>query len=151
MEISKKMKLKSLLMLLLAGMLASCASPRSGEVSYTLGRNYYSTDEAPVQHAFKITSATEFERCFNMSPVMGTNGEPTPVNFKKQFVIAKVWPVTDRAFTAEPVSLIFTSDNKLLLRYRETVGERRSFSIKPMFFLVVDKKYARFPLLEEKL
>lgn len=58
-------------------------------------RNYFHNNTASLPSSPLITTKKEFDAQFDMAAFMGKDGQPTPVNFKKQAVIAVVLPETD--------------------------------------------------------
>ena len=111
------------------------------KVPYTEGHNYfvnnsYTEDRLP---AATITTREEFDTVFGKAPVMGSL--PTPVDFDTQYVIAVIEPMTDEAVYLEVESLVKIGD-KLIMTYSRETGDRRSYSVRPMLMLVVDREYA---------
>ena len=76
---------------------------------------------------------------FGKAPVMGSL--PTPVDFDKQYVIAVIEPMTDEAVYLEVESLVKIG-GKVIMTYSRETGGRRSYSVRPMLMLVVDREYA---------
>lgn len=110
------------------------------KVPYTVGRNYfvnnsYTADRLP---AATITTQGEFDAVFGKAPVMGAL--PTPVDFDTQYVIALIEPMTDEAVRFQVESLVKIGD-KVILTYDREVGDRRSYFVRPMLMLVVDRAY----------
>lgn len=131
----KKMKM---IMGLLALLLTSCASTET--VKWTEARNYFHAGEAPLPETMKITTRQVFDENFGMAAVMGKKGEPTPIDFSKSFVLAKIVPETDRLTVLKPLALKKV-DGKLQLTYRHTEGARVSYTARPFFLLIVPKAY----------
>lgn len=119
------------------------------EISFVSGRNFYFSNEAPPIRSLRYTTLAEFERYFGYSPVMGTDGEPTPIDFQKQMVIAKVLPQTDTLTTITAQKLVRTPDGKLHLYYHvQRKGGKQSYSIRPFLLMVVDGKYRNSTIVE---
>lgn len=131
----------------LAVLLSSCA--RTDVVKWTEARNYFHVGETRLPETMKITRQQTFDENFGMAAVMGKNGEPTPINFNKSFVLAKIVPETDRQTTLQPLALKKVGD-KLQLTYRYTQGARQSFTTRPFFLLIVPKAYEKLEI-EEKM
>lgn len=119
----------------------SCATNQDSMVQYTLAKNYFfsSGNKITVPTLFKISNENEFYQYFGEAAVKGKDGEPTPIDFKCQFVLAKVLPETD-----VHTDLIFQSLTKnahtLTLKYTIKQGEKQSWTMRPFFFVIVDKK-----------
>lgn len=131
-------------------MLASYAG--NGNVRYVVARNYFHNNDAPMPKSLKITSAKEFDEQFGAAAFMGKDGEPTKIDFKKSFVIAKVFPVTDQTTTLRMISLKKTSSRHLQMKYQLKQGsEHQSYSTQPILLIVVDKKYKGYDIKESIL
>jgi len=72
---------------------------------------------------------------------MGAEGKPTTVDFSKQYVIAIIKPVTNKAVDLSVQSLTKTGDD-IILRYAQAEGEKQSFTTRPFLLLVVDNAYS---------
>ena len=112
------------------------------KVPYTVAQNYFFINDEPLPTNPKITTLKEFGRMFGMAAHMGEDGTPTQVNFKHQFVIAIVSPITNRNTELTPLDLSANGDT-LTFIYHERVGEEMTSSMQPMLLIVVDKKYER--------
>lgn len=93
----------------------------------------------------KITSQEELTAYFGMATVMGENGKPTEVDFKKNFIIPIVYPKTDQETSILVERLWHTNPGVLTLVAGTVRGEEhRSFTIRPVMLLVVDNYYRNF-------
>jgi hypothetical protein len=144
MKFSKVLIVLSLL--IAAAWTAGCASSGSAEgtkVNYTVARNYFFLNNGVLPADGKVTTQKQFDAAFGMATVMGKNGQPTPVDFKRQFVIAVVKPETPYSTDLKPLTLTRT-DGGLTFRYRCLTGtERRSYTIRPMMMIIVDRSYVK--------
>lgn len=134
----------ALLIICLAAV-SSCATSRKAEgrnVAYKVANRYFFRNDATIPQDARITTKEQFESLFGMATVMGNDGQPTVIDFSKEFVIAVVLPETWNATELFPVSLR-DSGSALTLNYRQTVGEKRSYSIQPCMLIIVDKNYER--------
>ena len=112
------------------------------KVPYTVVQNYFFINDEPLPTNPKITTLKEFGRMFGMATHMGKDGMPTQVDFKRQFVIAVVYPITNRNTALAPVSLSADGDT-LTFIYHERVGKEMSSYMQPMLVIVVNKQYER--------
>ena len=112
------------------------------KVPYTVAQNYFFINDEPLPTNPKITTLKEFGRMFGMAAHMGKDGMPTQVDFKRQFVIAVVYPITNRNTALTPVSLSADGDT-LTFIYQERVGKEMLSSMQPMLVIVVNKKYEK--------
>lgn len=132
---------------LLLAIAAACNTPKKTtsdieNVPYTVARNYFFNNDEPLPGNPKITTMKEFGRLFGMAAHMGKDGMPTQVDFKHQFIIAVVYPITNRNTALAPVSLSARGDT-LTFTYRERVGAKMSSAMQPILAIVVEKKYER--------
>lgn len=123
---------------------ASCASIKNdtGEkaVAYIVANHYFVNNgiDRPIQE--KIDNAETFNRLFGMAAVMGKNGEPTKIDFSKQFVIAVSDGVTNQLTNYEPVSLVKETGH-ISFTYKIVKGKHTDYAIRPLLLIVVDKKW----------
>ena len=132
--------MKKIIMLLCAVcLLIGCTSSQKA-VEYQVAKNYFFVNNSPDSLLLKITTELEFGKYFGMAAVMGKDGQPTEIDFKKQFLIAKVLPETDIQTQINPVSLTEEGDT-LRLKYNIQHGKKQSYTMQPFFLLIVDRKY----------
>ena len=116
----------------------SCSQATS--IPYEEVKNYFFRNDAAVPENPKIDSAEQFGALFGAAAFMGKGGKPTPVDFDKEFVIAVVNPITDCLTELAPESLT-REGGALVFAYRETVGEKQTWSMQPVLLVKVDRKY----------
>ena len=114
----------------------SCAPTES--LSFDVVKNYFFRNDASIPSSPKITTQEQFESLFGAAAFMGKDGQPTPVDFTRQFVIAVVLPETDIETRLEPVSLT-RSGNTLTFTYAKTEGEKVSYAMRPLLLIASDK------------
>ena len=119
-------------------LLGSC-SP-SGNVPYDTVRNYFFRNDATVPASPKISSQEQFDSLFGAAAFMGKDGQPTSIDFGRQFVIAVVLPETDIETTLEPLSLT-RSGGELTFTYVKKEGGKVSYTMRPVLLVAVDKAY----------
>lgn len=110
-------------------------------VPYKTVENYFVRNDVEGMPPITIKASDEFERYFGMAATMGPDGRPTDVDFNKNYVICVALPPTDLETDLSVKSLSEAREGKLILRYAIRRGERRSYSIRPLLLLMVDKKY----------
>ena len=119
-------------------LLGSC-SP-SGNVPYDTVRNYFFRNDATAPASPKISSREQFDSLFGAAAFMGKDGQPTSIDFGRQFVIAVVLPETDIETTLEPLSLT-RSGGELTFTYGKKEGGKVSYTMRPVLLVAVDKAY----------
>lgn len=120
---------------------AKAARQDGGTVKYTVLRNYFHNNDAPLPSSPLITTQQEFDAQFGMAAFMGKDGQPTRVNFKRQAVMAIVLPVTNRATDIDSVSITVTGDRQLTLAYTVHEGLEQGYSTQPIQLMAIDKRY----------
>ncbi|MDI9876157.1 hypothetical protein [Flectobacillus rivi] len=139
------MKNKNQLLVSLLVMLVSAfgAIAQTQKVPYRIGDNYFINNTVKEEKLTNpiITDALKFSEIFGMATVMGPKGAPTPINFKKEFVIAIFQEASDIDLSYKAVSLLQTAPKKLQLTYEEKWGKKLSFTMRPFLLLIVDKKH----------
>ena len=127
-----------LLFLACVAALIACAGPK--DVPYSELDHYFFKNGQDVPDNPKIDSEEAFATLFGMATVMGESGKPTPVDFDKEFVIAVVKPVTENETELEPESLRMEK-GELVFTYDESVGERQSWTMRPVLLVKVSREY----------
>ena len=141
---------------------AATTTASAEEIPYVVANRYFVRNDIDRLPANKITSQEQFDSLFGMATVMGADGRPTPIDFDKEYVIAIDEPDTDIKTEITPVSLTFVPADsadggakdvpanasgkivpgtKLVLTYKVSHGERRSYTTHPLLMLVVDRRY----------
>ena len=121
--------------------MTSCAVSKE-TVNYKEVKNYFYRNDAPKgDQLLKLTTQVEFDRYFGAAAFMGKNGQPTQIDFKKDFVIAKVLPETNRATEIKDIKLAKSSNGHLTFSYSTTDKEPQSFSIRPTVQITVSREY----------
>lgn len=146
------MKHNSLMLLLAAGMLTASCATGNRAVSYSEARNYFFRNDAkqPTELLI-IRSQAELEQYFGEAAFMGKGGEPTKIDFSKQFVVAKVLPVTNHLTNISLQRIERSGDNHLTLVWHIAVNDTpQSYSMQPMKLVVLDKKYEEYQISEKE-
>ena len=118
---------------------ATCVG--ANKISFQVAKNYFLKNDQEIPASPKITTAEEFEKFFGMATTMGEDGKPTEIDFKKQFVLAVVLPVTNHATVIIPHRLEEKGDT-LFCFYDAKVGEVQPYSMQPISLIILDMKYA---------
>lgn len=117
-------------------------------IPYEVAERYFIRNDVNGLPPTTIVSAEEFENYFGMAAVMGTNGNPTEIDFSKNFVICIALDPTETATDLSVISLTNTNSDHLDLRYEIKRGEKMSYTYQPLMLLIVDKKYEKPVILE---
>ncbi len=142
----EKILTKLALLALVMVALASCNT--TAKVAFKEANNYFTRNDYAKTGVVKIVSQEEFDGAFGMATAMGKNGRPTPIDFNKEFVVAKLFAETDVDTRIDKIALYEIGKNKLKLDYRQTDGDRMSYTIKPCFILIVDNKYRNCEIVD---
>ena len=133
--------MKRILIILLAAMLAACGQKK--DVPFEVAHNYFVWNDVTEPIPAKIASQDEFECYFGMAAFMGKKGQPTPIDFETQFVIAVVLPETSHSTELRAESL---SDDgqKLTFTYHVDVADKENtWTQVPVLLIAVDRQYER--------
>ena len=126
--------------------MTSCAVSKE-TVNYKEVKNYFYRNDAPKgEQLLKLTTQVEFDRYFGAAAFMGKNGQPTLIDFKKDFVIAKILPETNRSTEIKDIKLAKSSNGHLIFSYSTTDKESQSFSIRPTVQITVSREYVNAKL-----
>lgn len=137
--------MKRFLILLAAALSFVCCQTETA-VPFSVARNYFVRSDADVPENVRITDQATFEGMFGMAAFMGRDGQPTSIDWDREFVIAVVKPVTDVETVMEPLSLIKKGES-LVLSYSLVSGLDMSYTIRPFFIIVVDKQWEDLPVV----
>ena len=118
-------------------------------VSHTLARGWFVRNDFPDMPLMSLVmeSQASFEEVLGAAATMGPDGKPTAIDFSKQFAIALIAPETDTATTLEIRSLE-SRDGQLHLNYRRILGERQSFTTRPLLLVFVERSHLGPVVLE---
>ena len=126
--------------------MTSCAVSKE-TVNYKEVKNYFYRNDAPKgEQLLKLTTQVEFDRYFGAAAFMGKNGQPTLIDFKKDFVIAKILPETNRSTEIKDIKLAKSSNGHLTFSYSTTDKEPQSFSIRPTVQITVSREHVNAKL-----
>ncbi|GEM68822.1 hypothetical protein SMI01S_24280 [Sphingobacterium mizutaii NBRC 14946 = DSM 11724] len=111
-------------------------------VPFALGQNYFVKNKVPEDKngAFKLESQEAFDEFFSPAASMGDSGIPSKIDFEKEFVIAIISASSDLKPSIDSISLN-KEGAELLLKYKESFGEKQSFTMRPQAILIVEKKF----------
>ena len=125
-------------------LLSSCAVNLSGvTANYNRMYNYYVNNYFNNgTHKLVIHNQQDFDAVFGAGAVMGHNGQPTKINFSRQFVIAVILPETNRQTTIETAMLKRVGD-RLYFSYIIEEGHATSYTMRPFTAVVVFQRVTR--------
>lgn len=146
MKISKGLLFAILAMLVSTTCHAIGHKDNSSIIKGVVMRNYFFNNNADMPTSPMITTKQEFDTYFSPAAFMGKNGLPTPVNFKKQTVVAIILPSTDRDVIIDSVRLSQAGAHRLQLSYVVKEGARRSYSIQPIWLMAIGKQYRNYQI-----
>jgi hypothetical protein len=112
-------------------------------IPYTIAKNYFVRNDVTDFKPKKIDTQKDFENVFGMAAFMGKDGEPTVIDFGKQYVLAVMMAPTNRSTDIRPISLKRNGTAKSLVFIYKIKQDKvkQSYTITPCLLLVVDKKY----------
>ncbi|MCB6099234.1 META domain-containing protein [Flavobacterium psychrophilum] len=142
------MKKTSSIIMLITSIIIMTASAQKKEVSstekipYQIVSNYFVKNNFKKEHFTnpKITTQKDFDALFGAAAFMGKKGEPTAINFAKQYIIAVTIRETNYITTITPVSLKKIA-NKIVFTANVSSAEKTTSTTKPILLIAVNKKY----------
>lgn len=139
------------IILFIAALLSLASCKHASDIPFEEVKNYFFRNNAEIPESPLIDSSEQFESLFGAAAFMGKGGQPTSIDFNKEFVIAVVNSVTDCSTELVPESLR-KEDGELVFTYLETIGEQQSWTMQPVLLVKVDRKYrAETVRLERRL
>ena len=132
-------------------LLVGCTTNKPAEASvvnvpFEVAKNYFFKNGQTIPTSPKITAAEAFDQLFGMAAFMGKDGQPTAIDFDKQFVLAIVLPVTDVATEIIPQKVEAKGD-QLLYSYEVKTGKQQSYSIQPVSIIMIDKQFENYEVI----
>ena len=130
-------------------------SAKEKVVNYTEVKHYFHIKDTTLPYNKLITSQADFDKYFSPAAVMGKDGEPTKIDFRKKIVVAIALSGTDRATEIKDLKVVdtgkgeYSEKNELHLRYTVNYGPRRSYVIEPMYLVAIDAKYRDYLVYDE--
>lgn len=115
---------------------------------YKIAKNYYLKASQTYLNNPKIESQEEFNNLFGYASISSNEGASTKIDFSKQYVIAVTKNETNLETILKPLNLQ-KKGNELILTYKYVTGEKKSFSTKPNFAIIVNKSITGKIVLKE--
>lgn len=136
----KKTLFLSFVTIAIVALMSSCSVNLQGvTANYNRMNNYYVNNNFPDgTHKLVIHNQQDFENVFGEAAVMGHNGQPTRIDFSRQFVVAMIMPVTNRQTTIE-TALLRRLGDRLYFSYIIDEGHATSYTIRPFTAVVVSR------------
>ncbi len=128
------------IILFIAALLSLSSCKQASTIPFEEVKNYFFRNDADIPESPVIDSSEQFGELFGAAAFMGNGGQPTSIDFDKEFVIAVANPVTDCSTELVPESLR-KEDGELVFTYQETIGEQQSWTMQPVLLVKVDRKY----------
>lgn len=111
-------------------------------IPYTIAKGYFVKNSfKEVLKNNKITSKATFEKIFGMATVMGVDGKPTTIDFKKNYVIAIVNPINNLSAQVIPIKLIRNNKYNLTLHFKIEEQEAQTYDSQSSLIVIVNKKH----------
>ncbi len=146
-----KYVLRTLLFAALTCLIIIPGRAKSNNIPYRVADHYFVSNTVKKLPTAKITTQKEFDELFGCAPVMGKNGEPTPIDFSKEYVIAVSKPETYHSETLTPISLTREKRNRIVFTYKVEIGSKQTYTIVPCLLIIVSKKENGIVKLRERI
>ena len=144
----KKFLQLALVAIVAAMSLTSCDMNFYGGTPTAYGQldNYYVINDYYNQYYYDnsasklvITDSYEFRQVFGQASINNRYGVPTDVDFRREFVVAVILPVTNRYTEIEPVSVNREGD-RVYFTYQVFRGAMQSYYTQPFTAVVLDRR-----------
>ena len=129
-----------IIILFIVSVLSVISCQQSSAIPFEEVKNYFFRNDAAIPDDPVIDSSEQFGELFGAAAFMGKDGQPTTIDFDREFVIAVVNPTTDCYTELVPESLNKVQ-GELVFTYNETIGDNQSWTIQPILLVKVDRKY----------
>ena len=108
-------------------------------IPYTTLENYFVRNDVDCSKEQRLIlyNKQDFERYFGMAATMG--GQPTEINWDKQYVVAFVLPETNRMTSIHPIAVKADDNKYLVFSYDVKKGEKISYKMVPFAAVAIDK------------
>jgi len=107
-------------------------------VQFETLENYYVRNDVDCSKLQRliIDNAQDFDAFFGPAAIMG--GQPTDINWKRQFVIAVLLPETNRPTMVTPLE-VKQNEHSIIMKYQVNRGNKTSYSLVPFTAIALDR------------
>ncbi len=108
-------------------------------IPFTQLRNYHVRNDVDCSKLQRLIlgNQADFDKVFGKAAYMG--GLPTEVNWKKQYVLALIWPETNRETTITPIDVRQDDDKVVLCYHVEQAQKTMSHKMVTFTAVAIDK------------
>ena len=113
--------------------------PQLGKIEYQSIKNYFVKNTIKKGQKRKIENQKKFDTLFGAAAIMGKDGKPTAIDFKKQNVVAIIGNRTNYNTSYEITGVAMGSMGTVVVSYKINKGEKTTYSIQPFTAITIDK------------
>lgn len=113
--------------------------PQLGSIEYQIINNYFVKSTVKKGQKRKIENQKEFDTLFGAAAIMGKDGKPTAIDFKKQNVIAIIGNTTNYNTSYEITGVAMGAMGTIVVSYKTNKGIKMTYSIRPFTAIIIDK------------
>jgi ecotin len=113
--------------------------PQLGKIEYQNIKNYFVKNTVKKEQKRKIENQKEFDALFGSAAIMGAEGKPTPIDFKKQNVIVIIGKTTNYNSSIEITGVAIGAMGTVVVNYKTIKGAKTTYTIRPFAALLIDK------------
>jgi len=113
--------------------------PQLGKIEYQNIKNYFVKNTVKKEQKRKIENQKEFDALFGAAAIMGAEGKPTPIDFKKQNVIVIIGKTTNYNSSIEITGVAMGEMGTIVVYYKTIKGAKMTYSIRPFTAVTIDK------------
>jgi ecotin len=113
--------------------------PQLGKIEYQNIKNYFVKNTVKKEQKRKIENQKEFDALFGTAAIMGAEGKPSPIDFKRQNVIAIIGKTSNYNTSYEITGVAMGAMGAVVVSYKTIKGTKMSYSIRPFTAVTIDK------------
>jgi ecotin len=113
--------------------------PQLGKIEYQNIKNHFVKNTVKKGQKRKIENQKEFDALFGTAAIMGAEGKPSPIDFKRQNVIAIIGKTSNYNTSYEITGVAMGAMGAVVVSYKTIKGTKMSYSIRPFTAVTIDK------------
>lgn len=116
----------------------SCLKKNTENIPFVVAENYFiiAREKVPVE----IKDQSTFDRHFERAAFKGKNGEPTKINFQKQWAIV-IDQGESKTISDVRIKKLRREKGKIIAQYACVEDREKTYPTRAFVMVVVDKKY----------
>lgn len=109
------------------------------KISFRMLENHFVKNTVTTLDNPKIESENEFNQIYGKATILGKEGQPTIIDFKKEFLIVVILPETYFQTAFGEIGVEKDKYNRLIISYKVQKGTKQTYSSRPSFAVIINK------------